>query len=217
MKERPILFSAPMVRAILEGPKTMTRRIVNPDLASELEDGRPSETQRIETDETPMGGVPAVRFCPYGGPGDRLRVKEACWIWGAWRKNGTTKTGRQRWRFYEIDPRRVVYDKPEATAKRGGGEGWVYRHSRYMPRWASRISLDVTAVRVERLQEITEADAKAEGVTAESVSAVPGVMGYVAPYAELWDSLNAERGYGWDVNPWVWVLTFRRAKQETAP
>jgi hypothetical protein len=198
MKERPILFSGEMVRAILAGRKTQTRRVVDRDLWDQLEDGRRSEDQRIETDGTPMGGLPAVRFCPYGGPGDNLRVKEACWIWGAWRKNGVTKTGRQRWRFYEIDPRRVVYEKPEATAKRGGGEGWIYRHSRYMPRWAARITLSLTAVRVERLQEITEADAKAEGIN--------GYDGF--GFRQLWDSINAERGYGWDVNPWVWVLTF---------
>jgi len=83
------------------------------------------------------------------------------------------------------------------------------RPSIFMPRWASRITLEVVAVRVERLQDITEADAKAEGVTGALVSESGEHAAFVPAYALLWDHLNAKRGYGWSVNPWVWVVTFR--------
>ena len=110
------------------------------------------------------------------------------------------------------------------------GEGLVYRATEkhpeifpkwkpsiFMPRWASRITLEIEDVRVERLQEITEEDAKAEGIFAYGYEA--GLCGegsiielptYIEPFMELWDSLNAKRGYGWAENPWVWVISFRR-------
>jgi hypothetical protein len=87
-----------------------------------------------------------------------------------------------------------------------------WRPSIFMPRWASRITLDVTAVRVERLQEITDADCIAEGY-----DHFAGWGARQEWYRKLWDGLNAKRGLGWDVNPWVWVVTFQRAKQESAP
>ena len=204
-----------MVRGILEGRKSQTRRVVKPQPVvicgknghafmthnpTRYVDGTTAWT--VVHRLTPNGDNIYTK-CPYGQPGDRLWVREACWILGVWQKNGLTKTGRQRWRFHQTG--KAIYDKPDSTAKRGKGEGWVYRHARYMPRWASRISLEVTGVRVERVQEITEEDARAEGVREGGRFGV-FVRGN---FSDLWDRINAKRGYGWDVNPWVWVVEFK--------
>jgi len=206
MSEKPILFSGPMVRAILEGRKTMTRRIVKGVTLHESGDYIADTKGRWMCDVASTG---MLSCCPYGNRGDRLRVKEACWIWGSWRKNGVTKTGRQRWRFYEIEPRRVVYEKPEATAKRGGGEGWVYRHSRYMPRWASRLTLEVTAVRVERLMDITLSDVEREG----AIECTTEINDVLPIWIKLWNSINGKRA-PWESNPYVWVVSFKRVSNE---
>jgi hypothetical protein len=146
---------------------------------------------------------------PYGRPGDHLWVKEVCWIWGQWARDGKTATGRDKWRFKAIG-RQVRFDKPERTAKRGGCAGWVYRHTRFMPRWACRTILEVTGVRVERVRDITEEDAKAEGI--DDLWLVQHQVGppRKREFWYLWDSLNGPRGFGWDVNPWVWVISFKR-------
>lgn len=198
MKERPILFSGPMVRAILEGTKTMTRRVVDRDFWDDLEDGLPSDQQRIETDETPMGGLLATRFCKHGQPGDRLWVREA------------------------FAPIRSAYGNAECFWYRADDHASVlpvkYKPSIHMPRRASRITLEVTGVKVERVQDIREEDAFYEGVTP-----IPGPVTdpdgsqhlnwcreYREGFESLWDSINAARGYGWAVNPWVWAISFRR-------
>lgn len=183
MREKPILFSGPMVRAILEGSKTQTRRVCKLDV---------------------RGGMPQpefdslLRYCPYGQPGDRLWVRETCWLYGRWEVKGVRKNGKPSWRFVLIG-KRVRFDKPgtdESMAYWGGGEGWSWRPSIHMPRWASRITLEITGVRVERLGEISESDARAEGVQS------------VAEFKELWASINGPGS--WEANPWVWVVEFRR-------
>ena len=165
MKERPILFSGPMVRAIMEGRKTMTRRIVKPIIANCLEDGWGGEQQIYWTrDDEP---IEATRLCPYGASDDRLWIKEA------WRTYEN---------FNEFSPKEI-----EKMAKNIGYENawapiqyeadqtrinWLdrqygpgrYRHAQFMPKWASRILLEITNVKVERLQDITEEDAASEGV-----------------------------------------------------
>lgn len=156
------------------------------------------------------------RRCPYGAPGERLYVKETCWIWGRWTLNGVTTTGRQRWRFRAEPEHRVRFDRPEQTARRespqpgfDGLPGWVYRHARFMPRWASRITLEVVSVRVERVQDIGEMDCYAEGrPLTDEMDPVsrPGA----AWFRDIWDTINSKRDFGWDANPWVWALEFRR-------
>lgn len=182
MKERPILFSAPMVRAIVAGTKTQTRRIVKPGV---LEDGWPIAY--------------AAERCPYGAPGDRLWVRET------WAKAGE------------------VGDDIEYRADNPDPLGARWRPSIHMPRWASRLLLEVTAVRVERLQDISEDDACAEGVqeldgTLDELAlyARAKKMGECATdsrvwFAELWDSINGTRA-PWASNPFVWVVSFKRTE-----
>lgn len=93
---------------------------------------------------------------------------------------------------------------------------WTWNPSIFMPRWASRITLEITDVRVERVQEITEEDARAEGFPGERWATGHGDYSEIAPseqFRELWDKLNASRGFGWDANPWVWVIEFKRIEE----
>lgn len=167
MKERPIILSGPMVRAILAGAKTQTRRVVKPQA---------------------MGQWGPVVPCPYGRPGDRLWVREA------WRPvhGGYSDLGAR----YRAD-----FERDQT----------VWRPSIHMPRWASRITLEVTGVRVERLQDISEADAQAEGSfewAAEQDTPVRDLDEARLVYLQLWQSINGPAS--WDADPWVWVVEFRR-------
>lgn len=198
VRERPLLVSAEMVRAILDGRKTQTRRVVR------------NQSRALHLGmETPEFRASVIRRCPYGQPGDRLWVRET-WIIGHDDGNGgwsvlrpTGHSNREGRVFY-----RASFDEPDPN--KGGRMLW--RPSIHMPRWASRITLEVTGVRVERLQELSELDAVAEGLDPVH----PGEHKWQTTpfartrYAELWDSLNEKRGYGWETNPWIWVIEFRR-------
>ena len=176
MKERPILFSAPMVRALLAGTKTQTRRIVK---ARDLEWMDVHQGLR-EPDN--------AERCPYGQPGDRLWVRET---FGHFERNENFAPGCEV--FYRADGESLAVER--------------WRPSIHMPRWASRITLEVTGVRVERLQDISEADATAEGV-----SAIPDEMRRATPrcdFQALWQSINGPDS--WAANPWVWIVEFRRS------
>lgn len=233
MKERPILFSAPMVRAILAGHKTQTRRLVKVgDTIEERDDGTrwPYFTTWTHGDD----GSPWAS-CPYGEPGNRLWVRET-WRYADWTEDG------QPWIRYAADDARRLCERvtPEWAARvadiwaelssaenvavdgRAADRKW--RPSIFLPRWASRLALAVTAVRVERLQAISELDALAEGVEGKRVTGVlNGVRGeYVVgsardAYAALWDDINGDRA-AWASNPWVWVVEFKRVTEgATAP
>jgi len=185
-RERPILFSGPMVKAILAGEKTQTRRVITAKGAQSLSiaywrpAGQPENAGRwVASDGLPIGHI----ACPYGAPGDRLWVRET---------------------FREADVGvRFRADLGGADVDPGG---WT--PSIFMRRRLSRIDLEVTAVRVERLQEITEEDARAEG-SSFMPSAAPGLR---YRFHLGWDSLNEKRGYGWAKNPWVWVVSFKRLR-----
>lgn len=187
MKEHPILFSGSMVQAILQGHKTQTRRIVTNKTALEW----------LQPDMFTPGFVadPDNHLCQYGYAGDRLWVRET------WHYTGGNK----------VEP------SPAYVSYRADGEFTVdetakWRPSIFMPRWASRITLEIVNVRVERLQAITEKDAEAEGI---HLQGLPETERYNHPrkhivaFQSLWNLINAERGYGWDVNPWVWVIEFK--------
>ena len=132
-----------------------------------------------------------MRPCPYGVPGDRLWVRETFY------SNGMCKNTMSC--HY-----RATYNglfTPDTVP-------WKWTPSIFMPRWASRITLEITGVRVERVQDISEEDARAEGIPDEYRA---GHRIYYRPrFKTLWDSINAKRGFGWDSNPWVWVVEFKR-------
>jgi hypothetical protein len=226
MKQKPILFSGEMVRAILDGRKTQTRRVVKPQPVMSQngwvdwgwgsvggqKSGRPRNCLwHAETWQREAGTAPLENYCPYGRPGDLLWVRETHYQWGHWVKNGFTLAGRQKWRFVCDDKEKIAYpDAPPENILKGYSYsvGWYKRNSIFMPRWASRITLRVTAVRVERVQDITDADATAEGIRIlPAYKRDPSGEARDA-FSKLWDFINAKRGYGWESNPWVWVVEF---------
>lgn len=209
--EKPILFSGPMVQAIMDGRKTQTRRVIDEQKCL----GYPHHEIASATSEdfTTTSGLTFEWKCPYGRAGDRLSVRER---WGLWAKSDLEKR----------DPALVVYAvNPNETRTPLTGQRW--RPSIYMPRWASRLTLEMVKVRVERLQDISEADAKAEGIDCRIHPDQAGLMtwrDYHIPgryaygsmfgpresFESLWNSLNAKRGFGWEKNPWVWVVEFKK-------
>ncbi len=204
-KERPILFSGPMVRAILEGRKTQTRRIVKPQpvvrYGGHITEGYYAEGGAVFK-EGGEGGHRPMRWCEDAGfvpsrlgkPGDRLWVRETHLIRGA----GTVVDYRA-----DMDP-------VDAAGHGAFYGGW--KPSLFMRREHSRITLEVTGVRVERLQDISEEDAKAEGCgLASALNDCKDVeecgRSFRAGYAKLWEDIN---GIGsWEANPWVWVIKFK--------
>ena len=201
---RPILMSAPMVRALLAGTKTQTRRIVKPQPNARCTEAFVGcdGIWRFSwpTARAPMSSAADDVLCPYGKPGDMLWVRET---WAV----GTIYDG--------IAPRNV----PECGVRYAATNeriGIKDRQSIHMPRWASRLTLEITEVRVERLQDITEADAKAEGAEQLSMDddgnfyRLAGQGTYRTGYAGLWNHINGDKaGMSWDDNPWVWALTFK--------
>lgn len=207
MTDRPILFSGPMVRAILDGSKTQTRRVVK---WRELNAGLNLGFSGLRAERTALGWVLESDTrdsrewrckptpSPYGQPCDRLWVREA-------------------WRVIDVAdcfaPRQITAAHRiwfEADAPHDGPVG-RYRPGMFMPRWASRITLEVTEVRVERLQDISEADAMAEGSfgwAGEQDTPARDLPEARLVYRQLWESINGPGS--WDANPWVWVVEFRR-------
>lgn len=173
MKERPILFSAPMVRALLDGSKTQTRRVVK---SQPLPNNRGKFDFTTFTDDEGIepfwqNGQFWVSRCPYGQPGDRLYVRETFFAYGRWETRYSKKKHRDEWHFIDMTlecDRAYQYaaDSPDVPLAKGRSAmpGWWKRPAIHMPRAVSRIFRDVVSVRVERLNDISEADAKAEGV-----------------------------------------------------
>lgn len=196
-RERPVLFSAPMVRAILAGTKTQTRRVVKRHPSDDgnmvlVDHGDGWWPYRSADSESPVvnGGDEIPYRCPYGQPGARLWVRENGWE----RPQRTPKMmreGADTWAPYYFD----ADGYGSADAEQFKEWGFKRRPSIHMPRRFSRIDLEITAVRVERLGQISEADARQEGV--ESVE----------EFIELWKSINGK----WEPEQWTWVLQFRRA------
>lgn len=231
MKERPILFTSANVLAILDDRKGQTRRIVKfpPSIQN------PSWTgyDRI-LDE---GGLvlyspgapcwnehPPIK-CPYGKPGDRLWVKETHWRYGKWRPS--TASGKLRWRFVAtaghivpVKPDQYIRFVAPETKPAREEHGWHKRPSLFMPRWTSRLTLEITQVRVERLNQISHDDSKAEGISDPRPKRCQGLdsdhfaccaeyphRDYRARYAELWESIHGPGSFD---DRWVWAVDFRR-------
>ncbi len=222
MKEKPILMSIPMVQAVKDGRKTQTRRVFKKQPEPGMKIIGPEWYEPIAIDRhgeevpgKPIFGVYADMDdwglkAPYQ-PGDILWVREETWTYLAdgplpvipmvgYKADMSTKV------IKSIPDGKTVYnaEKPEV---------WKWRPSIFMPREAARIFLKVTDVRVERVREITEEDVLAEGC-----GLAPWHTGYdwpkTAGFAQLWDSLNAKRGYSWASNPWVWVYEFERVEAQ---
>lgn len=236
MKERPILMSAPMVRAILDGTKTQTRRIISPrpQVAWQLKacgiltcEAHKLNAQQVAVFDR-LDGFNQPYKCPYGQPGDQLWVRET------WQGPLLDEEQREEFRQDGSD----AFKKPEFCAYRAtdtldavddDGKELGWRPSIHMPRWASRIQLEITDIRVERLQDISEADAIAEGIEPNwlgdlkdwkpeehgwinYLNGEDGPEAYTAKesYQSLWESINGAGS--WNANPWVWCITFRRLK-----
>lgn len=200
MKERPIILKAHEVRAALDGRQTQFRRVVKPQpqlngrwmewrngkgvlITEQCSNWSPFDTGfRRAVSEHPY-------FCPYGQPGDRIWVKET------WQKAG----GASGYWWYR---------STDSEADDGGSPVSQWRSSIHMPRHASRITLEITSIRVERLQDITEADAMAEGVDAGKYAGLERAA--ARAYSDLWESIHGPGS--WEANPWVWVVEFNKVK-----
>jgi hypothetical protein len=167
---KPIIFSTKLIKKILAGEKTQTRRVMKPQPTSEPEPARWHPPTQY-----------AINFCPYGKPGDQLWVRET---WGTEVRYGHMKPSA-------LPPGCKIYYRTEGDGQYGLDQ---WRPSIFMPRWASRITLTIKKIRIERVMDITEQDIKDEGVSGS--------------FPELWDKIYAKRGYPWRNNPWVWVIEF---------
>jgi hypothetical protein len=198
LKERPILFSGPMVRSIIDGRKTQTRRVIKPQPFEHGSDGLVSagwgwsigqkcKLQAWKVDEI---GSPMAKYCPHGKPGDRLWVRE---------------TFNSDW----CD--QVIFKADGGIAKDAGyTKEPKWKPSIHMPRWASRITLEITAVRVERLGDISRGDAMAEGCPHSNLAYGQNPCDW---FHELWESINGPES--WAANPWVWVIEFRKTEKKS--
>ena len=190
MNEHPILFSGPMVRAILKGRKTQTRRVIQP---------KPDHFHTFQPGIwLPQIGDKEIK-CSYGEPGDRLWVRET------WLQDGGIY-------LYKADFGMGVLS-----------DSWSghWKPSIHMPRAACRITLEIVRIRAERLQDISEEDSRAEGLATWRRNGETQTYYGIdrsdiwetdsrLTFKRLWDSINASRGYGWNVNPWVWVIEFKK-------
>ncbi|MCG7598366.1 hypothetical protein MHM84_01035 [Halomonas sp. McH1-25] len=241
MKERPILFNGEMVRAILDGRKTQTRRVVKPKVEELIRchAGVPGEECEVSfrynnwfddngtahdpewlcyASEYPEEGIIPIGQCPYGEPGDRLWVREGI----LQSLDSTTLPSGECESYWTHEKVEYLADTPQPQQRflrpDSYSSPWMKRRpSIHMPRWASRITLEIVSVRVERLQEISEADAKAEGVHGEQEAADAGLSWHDKPrraFRFLWQSINGADS--WDANPWVWVVEFKRIDEARA-
>jgi hypothetical protein len=208
MKEKPILFSAPMVRAILDGLKTQTRRIVK---TTRDRNGSGCELAPCEVAGEVNRGS-RFDLCPYGQPGDRLWVRETFQpIFAEGFDHGSSPYPNYKTGFgYAIS-----YPATDGIIEWIDGDDNITdrcRPSIHMPRWASRIQLEIVSVRVERLNDISEDDAEEEGAPLELGQLEKLILGshakYRSGFVRLWESINGEGS--WSDNPWVWVVEFKR-------
>lgn len=216
MKEIPIIFSTEMVQAILENRKFMTRRVIKPQPVPPPDTGSMFDWDWGWEQKRRSYGVyerdtrfreKMLAFCPYGQKGDKLFVKETWKVMFIDDMKFTILIN-----YKADDEHRTVQFSPERFEKFKkffGKNGWQSPY--FMPKEAARLWLDNEGVKVERLQEITEEDAKAEGSQLLSHDGKTiYTPNYRAAFRVLWDSINAKRGHGWEQNNWLWVAFFKR-------
>jgi hypothetical protein len=223
MKERPILFNTEMVKAVLDGRKTQTRRVIKPQ-PKHYDNNIPGLTSGcmglIHKGQKYSIGYPAdfsykmlvEQHSPYGQVGDRLWVRET------WQRECDGDGSFVNY-LYKADEE----DLSDWSDYYTGEIGMKWKPSIFMPREASRITLEITDIRVERVQDISSDDADAEAFGGNYPSddfpdifygdrerwshlSIPECFGI------LWDSINEKRGFGWDLNPWVWVVEFKKGE-----
>lgn len=224
MKCRPAIFSSDSINAILQRHKTKTRRVIIPQpydwckqvLPAPVEDyGKEGEWIQSTgaNDHYKLLGLGTK--CPYGAVGDKLWVREAFCIEIvdgvpriAWKADKCAS-----YLMNKIEETKVIGEKFYLPSDYQPKEKW--KSPRFMPRWACRITLKVTEVRAERLFDITNADIRAEGITAHHpVRRSDQIPTSRSAFARHWDTLNKPRGFGWDANPWVWVVSFMMDYEE---
>lgn len=242
-RERPILFSTEMVKAILEGRKTQTRRIIKSRhesglfmICRRMTDNQITSIESLDWDER---NCEKDITCPYGKPGDVLWVKEGHYQFGKWIEKGKTKTGKQKWEFISTSERTLYFNNPPATNyssrvahnKKGNWEGmptWYKRIARFMLKKDARIFLEITDIKVERVNEISEQDAIAEGIHKYECPVLgwrykdymKGASGYGHPdhdypetgnavdsFRTLWIKINGPES--WNRGDWCWVIQFK--------
>ncbi len=217
-KDHPILFNGEMVRAILNGRKTQTRRVIKPQpiwVDGKFRWHQSKTTFRHGPNEEWLR-LALRQHCPCGVPSDLLWVRET------WRVDSVGYCCQEHKAQHNIhiefaeggdidicgnkDMRSVAYRYYDRH------EGGTYSPSIHMPKWTCRLWLRVKSVRVERVQEISETDCIHEGITLKTSvgTGLPDHGSAYSQFRDLWDSINKNRGFGWDVNPWVWVVDFER-------
>lgn len=192
MKERPIIFTSEMVRAILKGIKTQTRRVIKPQPDKDTYEIVPSTLPHLgdlwdwhrKDGKIPLN--PVACRCLYGLSGDRLWVRESFYTDGS--LQAEHHISKLLYKAEEIDKLAVDYCKMK------------FKPALFMPRWASRITLKITNIRVERLQEISPEECNKEGIE--------GILSAKDSFFDLWNSIN--KTHPWETNPWVWVISFKR-------
>ena len=210
MKVKPIIFNGPSVRAIMNGRKTQTRRVVKQRVTGP----NPPDTLDFYNKGNWAGACKAdgrsgnaLDLCPYGQIGDLLWVREAHVLLPRTAYRMSIGTGTIAQQEHPSDGYTAAVFREGFD--RSGSPRW--RPSIHMPRWASRLTLRVTGVRVERLQEISQRDAVAEGCgrpLADTGMDQPDAADERTSFAILWNEINAKRGLSWQINPWVWVIAF---------
>ncbi len=222
-KERGMIFNEPMVRAILSGQKTQTRRIMkvqpehsNLGLRRIIDSKNSADNGKYfwsQSDATGLKSRSKPFNCPFGEIGDRIWVRET---WQGplvdFERSDDLLRNPEKYEkpencVYEADgvPAPEFYDADDNLR-------CCWRPSIHMPRWASRILLEITNVRVERLNDISEEDAKAEGVSPPARTITPPEAVYRVGFGELWRSIYGDEN--WEKNPWVWVIEFKRVQEQ---
>lgn len=229
-----MLFSQPIVEAILEGRKRMTRRVVptqptiDPQTGDWLWQHADGSEQVIPIERWIKTRVAA---CKYGKPGDKIWVKETFYAFGHWMRVFDEKKGKEVWMFSDCtaadDAEYKYYDDPPAKIEKKRDPkvfGWYKRPSIFMPRAGSRILLEITDIRAEQLQDISRQDAIEEGVdwqkcpltqtkrdvqqnTSGKYASSSQTIDYVGGFKNLWQSINGKES--WEQNPWVFVISFK--------